>query len=396
MRLDPDHVAEICDRLAGNPVTHLGLTGKELFHSNILAWLFQEHPEPMTEAFGDLLALDPTQQSHSVDRERLRLDLVVSLPRRRPLVVENKTFSLPDEDQLHRYSHYRWVQEQDPALVLLSLGDPGWAEFSVDTPAGPRLWQWVAYDEIGKRLRMVADHVGADFDRLLLMRYCDVIDDLVELARILTSRESDESPFHLSNSVLNPIRRIRLSDLLKVRTAAIARRIHPTEVGTGFTRGDPLMQAFGAGPTRWVGWQLQQRQFRLCAIFEDLAGPSRKQREARSREAKRLADATAWFDFTEIERVMGPRAFVPQRVRPDAYGFNRYDPDFVYRYRSVPDITQGELVELGLHYLDAAKVGPDPAALARASSSVAVSAGQGHRGADLRQKRLDLPLDLTL
>ena len=104
-------------------MTHLGLSGKELFHSNMLAWLFQQYQEPMTEAFGDLFPPDPaTARTSRCFESGGNLDLVVWVPGRRPLVVENKTFSLLDEDQLQRYSEDWWVQDQDPALVLLSLG----------------------------------------------------------------------------------------------------------------------------------------------------------------------------------------------------------------------------------------------------------------------------------
>ena len=337
-------------------MTHLGLSGKELFHSNMLAWLFQQYREPMTEAFGDLFAPDPAK--HDWDFEVLRewrhFDLVVCVPGRRPLVVENKTFSLLNEDQLQGYSDDWWVQAQDPALVLLSLGDPGWRERRVGTPAGKRTWKWLSYREVAKRLRKVGVEVKDDFDRRLLERYCDVIDDLVRLAEILASPEPNDSPVHLRDAVLKPLREIRLSDgLLKLRSAEIARRIDP-RVGSGFTRGEPLIQAWGAGPQRWVGWQLQGRQFRLCASFDDLEGPSPKRQKARSEEAKRLEDAGTWFDFSEVERLLGSKASVPTGARPDHNGFNKYNPAVVYSYRHVPDLTQGQLIKLGRFYLKAA------------------------------------------
>jgi PD-(D/E)XK nuclease superfamily len=356
LEVDIDQVVDICNRLGINPVTHLGLSSKELFHSNMLAWLFQQHGKQMIDAFGDLCAPDPAQRESDVRREWSSLDLVVRFPGRRALVVENKTFSLVDEDQLQRYSHHWWVQDNDPVLVLLSLGDPGWEERHISTPAGTRTWKWLPYQEVAKRLRRVSRRVSVDFDRALLERYCDVMDDLVLLANAVASRESDDSPVQLSDAVLRPLRQIRLSDgLLKLRTAAIARRIDPTEVSAGFTRGMPLLQAWGEGPTRWVGWQLQGHQFRLCAAFNDLEGSAPEQQRERSDKAKELADAGSWFDFSELERLLGSRALRPAKARPDRNGFNKYDPDFVYRYRLVPDLTQGELIELGGFYLRAAR-----------------------------------------
>jgi hypothetical protein len=350
-------VAKICRRLGANPVTHLGLAGKELFHSNMLGWLFQQHYGPMCEVFEDLLAPDPTQTNHAVLREWNNLDLVVWMPGRRPLVVENKTFSLLSEEQLQRYSELAWIQDED-RLVLLSLADPRWTdrEWTVQTPAGKRTWRWLPYSEVADRLRLAASAVGDSFERELIARYCRLIDDLVELSSILASQESDDAPVRLPDQVLTPLRKIRLGDgLLKLRSAAIASRIDPTHVSAGFTRGEPLIQAFSGADQRWLGWQLQGHQFRLCAIFGDLTGNSPQLQEARSREAKKLADEGVWFDFSELDRVLGSRAKIPARVRPDRNGFNKYNPDFVYRYRLVPDLTQGELITLGRFYRAAAE-----------------------------------------
>ena len=350
-------VVEICGRLGSNPVTHLGLAGKELFHSNMLGWLFQQYDGPMSEAFDDLLTPDPTQKDHVVLREWNNLDLVAWLPGRRPFVVENKTFSLLSEEQLQGYSERAWIQDQDP-LVLLSLADPGWKErkWTVKTAAGRRTWRWLPYSDVADRLRMAASGVRKRFDRELIERYCRLIDDLEELSSALASQESDDSPIRLPDEVLDPLRQIRLGDgLLKLRSAALASRIDPTRVSAGFTRGEPLIQTYAGGDQRWLGWQLQGHQFRLCAIFGDLRGNSPKLQAARSDEAKKLADAGIWFDFSKLERVLGARASVPVRARPDRNGFNKYNPDFVYRYRHVPDLTQGELITLGRFYRRAAQ-----------------------------------------
>jgi hypothetical protein len=268
-------------------VTHLGLAGKELFHSNMLGWLFQQHPAPMCDAFADMLALDPAQQCEDVLREWKNLDLAVWIRGRRPLVVENKTFSLPDETQLQGYSEQQWMQNDDPALVLLSLADPGWPkrQWTAETDSAERSWSWLPYGDLAGRLRLAARGVDDRFERELVERYCRLIDDLVELASILASQESDDAPIRLPDQVLDPLRQIRLGDgLLKLRSAALARRIDPAHVLAGFTRGEPLIQTFAGGDRRSLGWQLQGHQFRLCATFGDLAGNSPRRQEARSDE----------------------------------------------------------------------------------------------------------------
>ena len=161
----------------------------------MLAWLFQQHPDQATAALDDLLVADPAQQWSEVLREWLRLDLVVWVPGRRALAIENKTFSLLKEEQLTRYSALEWVQSDDPTLVLLGLGHPGWPEREriIALESGkPRTWRWLSYAELAVRLRAVCQDVSAAFDRMLLERYCDLLDNLVELAAMLATSESDD------------------------------------------------------------------------------------------------------------------------------------------------------------------------------------------------------------
>jgi hypothetical protein len=358
--IEIDRLTAVCAQLGSNPVTHLGLSNKELFHSNMLAWLFQVHPDQATAAFDDLLVADPAQEWTEVLREERHLDLVVWVPGRRGLVIENKTFSLLREEQLTRYSALKWVQSDDPTLVLLSLGHPGWQERerTIAPESGkPRTWRWLSYAELARRLRAVCQDVSVVFDRMLLERYCDVLDNLVELAEMLTTSESDDELVSLPPPVMDQLSKTRLADgLLKLRTDEIGRRIDES-VEPGFTRGTPHLSAFAGQGKRWIGWQFQQDQFRLCAIFDDnhLYGNEPRKQRARSEEAKKLADANIWFNFDELERVLGARASRPTRARPDENGFNKYDPNFVYRYRQVRDLTQGELIALGSFYLQAAR-----------------------------------------
>jgi hypothetical protein len=311
----------------------------------------------MCEAFADLLAPDPAQQYEDVLREYQNLDLAVWIPGRRPLVVENKTFSLPDEEQLQVYSERQWLQDDNPALVLLSLADPGWPKrrWTAKTDGGRRSWSWLPYGDLAGRLRRAARGVDNRFERELLKRYCRLLDDLVELASIVIAIESDGAPARLPEEVLGPLRQSRLGDgLLKLRSKALASRIGPY-VETNFTRGEPLLEAWSGGGKRWLAWQLQGDQFRLCATFGDLKGGSRRRQEARSEEARKLADDGTWFDFSKLERMLGPRASKPTGAKPDPNGFNKYNPDFVYRYRLVPDLTVGELTKLGRFYRKAAE-----------------------------------------
>lgn len=128
--------------------------------------------------------------------------------------------------------------------------------------------------------------------------------------------------------------------------SVLARAGDPTEFDDELTGQAACAECCSS---RWIGWQFQRDQFRLCAIFDDnhLYGNEPRKQRARSEEAKKLADANIWFNFDEVQRLLGTRASVPTGARPDENGFNKYNPNFVYQYRQVRDLTQRELIGLG-------------------------------------------------
>jgi hypothetical protein len=61
-------------------------------------------------------------------REKNSLDLWFRWPQRRPLVIENKIFSLPHEKQLEGYATKAAARGEVPVFWLLSLSDPSWTD----------------------------------------------------------------------------------------------------------------------------------------------------------------------------------------------------------------------------------------------------------------------------
>jgi hypothetical protein len=96
-------IGGLIDRLDADPMLALSQGSKELFHSDLLAWYLRRFPAVRT-ALLDAWAGAPGPVADDGDppvrREWRHLDLVVHVPERQPLVVENKMFSLPDERQL--------------------------------------------------------------------------------------------------------------------------------------------------------------------------------------------------------------------------------------------------------------------------------------------------------
>ena len=49
--VDDGNIAEICDKLRQDALHNLSLGGKELFHSDFLAWFAQSYPEEAAHVF---------------------------------------------------------------------------------------------------------------------------------------------------------------------------------------------------------------------------------------------------------------------------------------------------------------------------------------------------------
>ncbi len=116
-------------------------------------------------------------------REDHALDLVVELPRQAPVVIENKVFSLPDEDQLDRYAEHNAPAARlvRPTLLLLALTDPGW-------PGGRYGdWRWMSYGALANRLGVAFQDQPHDdaFSDELIRRWMDMVHQLEELTALV-------------------------------------------------------------------------------------------------------------------------------------------------------------------------------------------------------------------
>lgn len=354
-------VAELCEQLDGEPLLHLSLHSKELFHSNVLGWLFEKYPQPAAAILEGLVpARAASRPAPIVRREYRYLDLVVELPGLAPVVIENKVFSLPDTAQLERYARDALEGLDDPALILLSFTSPGWPGDTFAT--GDRSWRWLSYDELSRRVTLVAGairtggYVDATFAADLLDHYANLIDRLRRLA-LAVGEPHETDGVELRSEILDQLRRVRLHDALsKARARALLNTLRQqlgdvvggriVQWKSDFTRGNVLLEAFvpTASGDR-IGWQLQGGQWRLAVITAAHVG---RTEEARAQRHRYVADHYGdWFDFGPLTEVAGARN-APRSER--AGEFNRYDPDFVYRYRLVADLTVTHLVELASIY----------------------------------------------
>ena len=359
MSIDDKKVKTLCEDLEKEPLLHMSLHSMELFHSDFLAWFANSFPEQAAAVFLPWTVPMAGAQAGRSERESNHLDLVLHLPDLAPIVVENKVFSVPDEEQLDRYADVLAEREAKGSTytrVLLSLISPGWATYNG--------WQLLSYRELAKALRpqVVPIRAADAFAGALVEHYVVLINRLVDLFEFLGTPASDE-PLLLNHTVKGYLQQVRISaGVQKARASCVARELRNAVKNKGWSgiRVDDkfsqrtrtsLLEGFcyqgGNGSDLAgdaLGWQIQDEQYRLVVITSRLP-----QREREAYVTKRYLD---WFDFTLLGAVTG--AHVVRSGRKNL-NFQGYDPNFVYRYCKTSQLTPSQIVELGLLYLDRAR-----------------------------------------
>jgi hypothetical protein len=392
----------VCEELRADPLHNLSLNSKELFHSNLLAWLATEYPQEVAMVFEGIVDAGAPGEGSVADRERAGLDLVLRLPGRRTTVIENKVWSLPDDYQLARYATGPLSRfDSQTATVLLSLTAPHWHDRQ--RVLGGRTWRHVGYDDLADRLTEVATKLrahGSVDDRFageLVERYTIFVRRLcrvAELAAIMRGTDSVSLDPETQRALVRArvhdgVAKLRAHQVVEVlrrrlfeleptaedvdpddaRAAGFERgagwkfvRIRKRVVGleAGFTNGNPLNSgqvAIGNGDR--LIWQYQSGQWRLAVATQQHVGRTDALRQLRHDYIESTYER--WFDFSRVAAALGADRAGCVPVRGKDPRFQRYDPDFAYRYCRIDDptrLTLDELVELGVGYLRGAAAWP--------------------------------------
>ncbi|MER5660412.1 PD-(D/E)XK nuclease family protein [Streptomyces mirabilis] len=331
-------LAELVEAMEADLVFTMSLGSKELFHSNLLGWFITHHPSVAEAVTG---SAGPVQ----VEREKLNTDLLIRGEGRPPLVIENKVFALPDSSQLDRIAQK--FDGQNARLVLLSLTPPTWGEQAWTSPGGYE-WTWLSYEQLAQLLHpTVAQVAAADgYAGETLVRWLDLMGRLGDLIRLVGQPTLDE-PLQLPRSQREILHTARLDvPVQKMRYQRIAIELGDrglTGVHTNLTNGTGLVNWYTDSPHEFSwGWQLQGEQFRLAIVVnEDHPGYGRsaKHKAIRKEEARRHSD------FFTFDSISGAGPVGPVRVE-----FGDYNPDFIYKYVTIPGITVAQAVDLGVEY----------------------------------------------
>jgi hypothetical protein len=372
----------VTEALNSNVMYRLSLSSKELFHSNFLSWLFDSYPVLLCPL------LDPSLPSNEIAqtsrREHAHLDLVLFPKDSPPFVVENKVFSPVDKDQLEKYDGEIFkldgsskVRVADCRRFILTLLEP---RGSTLIPNG---WHHVRYDDLRERLAAHREGVIQDpFHNLLIDGYIQLLDSLMEL-RDAVGDPTDGLPLDMTPFVTNDSPDTRTRDFTSKSRFTVAlhelrktnsRKVHYL---VGFTHARSLVQAFY--PLKFshyeVGWQYQDGQFRLALVL-DPKTKNRKGETLRGNRVKReriaaeelaewiteenlnaaFASSRASLHFEDAPSVTSKdRKAYEQVPSSGQWNYNSYDPDFVYRWVKLDDLTLSELVNANQALMKRAK-----------------------------------------
>ena len=174
----------------------LSLSNLELYHSNLFAVVLEKSEFINHKFFSDIIDINKKYTDFKVYREKNSIDLTIEIidedGQTHVIFIENKVKSLPDENQLIRYSE----KDSNAKGILLSLVEPG---FDL-----PNSWFRRSYVELIEYYRYLLDKVDETF-RLFLKDYIEYMENVEEFIGKVSYGESyflEES----NNKVLDGMR----------------------------------------------------------------------------------------------------------------------------------------------------------------------------------------------
>lgn len=209
-------IESLKNRLRANPIYNLSLGSRELFHSNFLAWLFENYPQMLEALTGKKQEL-PVK----VKREERNLDLIIDHElggQAYSTVVEVKVKDAPRPQQLMKYDKTiedmkKGSLEQSTRKILLTLVpvkcDQVWSNLiSITSEEGHKGWFPVDFASLGEQIFAIVSKCEITADhRPIIVGYAQMCTDLSALFQL--ALEEDERAPPLRTFVAPPARNLK-------------------------------------------------------------------------------------------------------------------------------------------------------------------------------------------
>ena len=193
--MDNEKLKNIIEDLSNNVMFSLSLSSKELFHSNLWAWLGRKYPKMFTEIFLDeKVELD---ENSIILREYKNFDLYVET-KNSIYVFENKCKSMPNKSQLMEYDKKlaKIKEEKEKEIEieiktktktkLISYFEPigryVWADDN--TPSRKHDWSIITYNELCEKFNDLYEKnekIIKNNDKIIIEEYIKCLELLNDL-----------------------------------------------------------------------------------------------------------------------------------------------------------------------------------------------------------------------
>ena len=237
----------------------LSLSNLESYHSNLFAVVLEKSEFINHKFFSDVIDINKKYTDLKVYREKNSIDLTIEVidedGKTHVIFIENKVKSLPDENQLIRYSE----KDSNAKGILLSLVEPG---FDI-----PNSWFRRSYGELIEYYTDLLDKVDETF-KLFLIDYIEYMKNVEEFIEKISHGKS----YFLEESSNKVLEGMRLRSVIeKIHYANLENKIADLGYKTysGRIRGDNF---FGIdlpieGTTSSFDIQIQGNQYRHKVNF---------------------------------------------------------------------------------------------------------------------------------
>ena len=272
---------ELLNILKNSLIYRMSLGSKELYHSNVWAWLIEKDPAFLGMfGFGD----DVIKRVKRVGREEGNRDLSVYLTSdeqgQEPIIIiENKLKSIPNKDQLRGYQNE--VGDRFLAGVLTGICRPTIADENdkvfVQGNEGERVWDFVDYKTIAERIKEIALTSKLDERGLATVNeYCDdiaAIDVLVKqnVGETLDPFRGDDSGDWDDLGLMDLVNKVRASGFIQYFQEQWEKTgiSTPNKVEQGFNNKKNTLGFFYCVPDQpTIGIQIEGNQFRRVVYIE--------------------------------------------------------------------------------------------------------------------------------
>ena len=361
----------MADDLKKSLLFRMSLGSKELFHSNVWAWLIEQDPAFIKVFFPEFGK--GSYRYLGVSRECWHRDVIIWLEKcdnkeRCYYVIENKIKSLQDEEQLRRYTEDKDGNALLGGVFTGIINALKTNELSLpkkETETGEEVpWKFVDYGTIAKRIREQA-RISACFTdrhRSQIDEYCQIIESIngmIQYGLDKSQEQFDYSSLSYKNGenreaeYLEDLRikdvytKLKGADILRALEASLKDSVsaapqgYRLEINQSFHNGKVTLDIRYTNREEGreekdyltIGIQLEEYQFRLMV----------ERNGTHKKEELFNEFCNGWFDANFDEKAKKRALFkndsseneTSMKQKYDSYGGNGHGSVFVYQYFNI-------------------------------------------------------------